>query len=71
MEEQFWCSDHFSQKAKDDSISYDALTDAKKAIKETSLSFFDLEIHCWYIVKVKYADERKKLLVSSLSYLYL
>ncbi|CAL5203413.1 unnamed protein product [Lathyrus oleraceus] len=33
------------QKAKDYSIPYNGLTDAKKAMKETLLSFFDLEIH--------------------------
>lgn len=57
----FWSSDYFSKKAKDYYVSYDALTNAEKAMNDTLLSFSDFEIHFLDIVEAKLAYERKKL----------
>lgn len=52
---------HFSKKAKHYSFSYEALIDVDKAMKETFLSFSEVEIHCRDITKAATYGERREL----------
>lgn len=62
---QFWSLNHLSKKVKEYNISYEALTDAEKAMKETLLSFSNSEIHYNDIAEAKSVDERRKIFGTS------
>lgn len=61
LRRRLWSPNHFLEKVKFYSISYDALTDAEKGMKDNLLSFLDVEIHCQDIVGARSAKERKEL----------